>query len=342
MNSLASLLPYDGIEVDMLSLGGADAILVTRWFSGRAQRVLNKADAPTVKNFLLRRGARYIDHVVATHPHDDHSGGLVELLGDPEFRFGQFWMHLPWNHINVKDYWVNLQLTEAKKAAKILTESLQTQLALTTALGRRGVVPLEPFAGTKIGFMNVLGPSLTFYRTMVGEFKDLEKLMAFEGQITAHERAILLEEVYERYGIAEGADGELGGEPTEPENDSCVILGAEYNRNVFLFTADAGVPALENVANGWTGLRNCKWMQVPHHGSRRNISEDLIDWFKPEVAFVSACGDRKHPRQKVVNAFKKRGTNIYSTHYPDSGDLWYSLGFIPTRVNYGPATELYN
>src|SRR4051812_10085439 len=83
---------YNGLEVDMLSVGNADSILVTRWTNGLATRVLldggNKGSASTVKAFLLSRRIQYFDHIVCTHPHDDHAAGLIELVTDKRFDFG--------------------------------------------------------------------------------------------------------------------------------------------------------------------------------------------------------------------------------------------------------------
>src|SRR5436853_5645630 len=97
-----------------------------------------------------------------------------------------------------------------------------------------------------------------------------------------------------------GDDSTLGSEPTEPENDSSVVLATNVGSEVLVFTGDAGVPALELVRANYPLLRNCHWMQIPHHGSRRNLTEDLIGWFRPCAAFVSAAGANGHPRRKVV------------------------------------------
>jgi beta-lactamase superfamily II metal-dependent hydrolase len=85
-------------------------------------------------------------------------------------------------------------------------------------------------------------------------------------------------------------------------------------------------------------------MQIPHHGSRRNINERLIDYFKPTIACVSAAGNNKHPRKKVVNAFKSVGTKVYSTHYhvAEKGHLWYDIGTVPERSDYRQAVALYD
>jgi beta-lactamase superfamily II metal-dependent hydrolase len=88
-------------------------------------------------------------------------------------------------------------------------------------------------------------------------------------------------------------------------------------------TADAGVQALTQAKNSYK-LAGLNWMKIPHHGSRRNVNEELIGHFKPKFAYVSAAGNNKHPRKKVVNAFKSTGTRVFSTHYQKlgAGHLW--------------------
>ncbi len=77
-------------------------------------------------------------------------------------------------------------------------------------------------------------------------------------------------------------------------------------------------------------------MQIPHHGSRRNIATKLIEHFRPTTAFVSADGSDKHPNAAVVHTFKNVGTEVFSTHYPVDNDLWIGVGNIPARPNYTP------
>jgi len=47
----------------------------------------------------------------------------------------------------------------------------------------------------------------------------------------------------------------------------------------------------------------------------RNVNEALINYFKPQTAFVSADGStKKHPRRAVVNAFKAAGAKVFQAH----------------------------
>ena len=77
-------MSYDGIEVDMLNLGNADSILVTQWSAGVASRILidggNTSNAEKVLSFLSSRGIKYLNHIVCSHPHDDHAGGLLGVV----------------------------------------------------------------------------------------------------------------------------------------------------------------------------------------------------------------------------------------------------------------------
>jgi beta-lactamase superfamily II metal-dependent hydrolase len=213
---------------------------------------------------------------------------------------------------------------------------------LVQGLKARGKVVMEPFAGMMIGGLTVCSPLREFYRALLMEFTDLECLTRYENDITARERAVAMEHIRAILQPEAVDDSVLGGERTEPENDSSVVLATQFNGEVLLFTGDAGVPALELVRREWPTVRNCRWMQIPHHGSRRNLTEDLIEWFRPQAAFVSASGTDGHPRRKVVNAFQRIGTAVFSTHYPNAANLWYSLGVVPPRMDYGPAVQLYN
>ena len=98
---------YNGVEIDMLSLGDADCILVSFWSGFSVHRVLidggNKGDAPIVRGFLRGLNIATIDDVLSTHLHDDHSGGLIDLLSDETLTFGKLWCHVPHWHVESKD-----------------------------------------------------------------------------------------------------------------------------------------------------------------------------------------------------------------------------------------------
>jgi len=346
-------MSYDGFEIDMLNLGDADSILVTRWTNNVPSRVLidggNVSDSAKVISFLKARGATYLDHIVCSHPHDDHAAGLVGVVQSKDVTFGSAWMHLPWNHVNFDDLGAALRRgdADAKRVVKIVRESVETGHDLYEAITARGKLPAEPFEGTSIGFLKVCGPTQTYHEELLADFTDYEKLKAMDEAIASHEQDIQLEEILEHtlFGqeILEKTGSVLGGSPTQPENNSSTILGTIYGGETFLFTADAGVEGLTMAKNAYQ-LADLRWMQIPHHGSRRNVTSELIEHFNPQTAYVSASGSRKHPRRAVVNAFKNVGAKVYSTHYPlpNGSNKWFHRGSVPDRPEYSSTKPLYD
>jgi beta-lactamase superfamily II metal-dependent hydrolase len=334
---------YEGIEIDMLNLGNADSILVTRWTADQPVRVLidggNKGDSEKVLKFLSGRGIKHLDHVVCSHPHDDHAGGLSGIL--KAISFGQFWMHVPSRHVQLAELRVSLiletTLKRSQNVARILNESLQTTSDLESLVLRMGKTVQEPFSGTSIGPLMVCGPSVQFYEQQLADFKDFSKLEAMERLMEMRARQVANED---RGEVEESSVLGVGG--TEPENNSATILGFMYGNYTFLLTSDAGVEALTAAKDEYR-LQGLRWMQIPHHGSRRNINDVLIDHFKPQTAYVSAIGGSKHPRRAVVNAFKARGCSVFSTHYPaPGGHKWFHLGNVPQRPDYSTTSALYD
>ena len=345
-------MSYNGFEIDMLNLGDADSILVTSWTNGTPTRTLvdggNKSDAERILTFLKGLGVSHLNHIVCSHPHADHTAGLVEVVKSNKITFDNAWMHLPWNHVNFPVLAEALRRGEsnAKRVVTVIRASLATGKELYDAIQAHGITPREPFEGTDIGLLKVCGPSQQYYEELLQEFTDFEKLKKMEEAMASYDKHLLYERVLVGKATLQNllakSEGELGTHPTEPENNSSTILATVYEGKKLLLTADAGVEALTRAKNAYQ-LDNLYWMQIPHHGSRRNINKELIAYFKPSYAFVSAVGNEKHPRRAVVNAFKEVGTSVHSTHWPTpaGNDKRFPVGDVPARPNYSASPPLY-
>lgn len=343
-------MSYNGLEIDVISLGDADSILVTRW-SGTIPTVVlvdggNSSDGQKVLQFLRNRGVKYIHHIVCSHPHEDHAAGLIDVVNN--IPFGQAWMHLPDQHANLYNLRATLSASAVLKVRKMVEASLDIHSKLHQAILSKYRIVSEPFTGQSIGFLYVCGPSQQFYEQQLAQFEDIDKVRGIEQSLLDYERQLQREEyltglntAWGRFNLQREQHG-LGEAPTEPENETSTILTADFNGSRILLTADAGVQALTQAANAYQ-LKDIYYMQIPHHGSRRNVNPSLISLFRPKFAFVSAAGNDKHPRRMVVNAFKDIGASVYSTHYPNEEgvNLHFALGNVPPRPDYGPAVPLY-
>lgn len=110
-----------------------------------------------------------------------------------------------------------------------------------------------------------------------------------------------------------------------------IVQYAELNDKKIMLTGDAGREALEEaknylVDNLYVSLPGVDYFQVPHHGSRRNVSSELLDEIcgsklsllkKGTENFTavisSAKEDKDHPRKAVVRALWHRGAKVITT-----------------------------
>jgi len=332
---------FNGLEVDMLYVGNADCILVTRWVNSVPTNVLidggNKSAIAALRPFLENRGIGFLHAIVCTHPHDDHAAGLIELLKDESIGIGTAYVHIPQLHTDAVALEKALRSVAGSAEADSIRKSLATAKDLVAACKARKITIVEPFAGASVEFMTVAGPSVQFYEELLTEFTDADSIKAVDFQQTMHK---IWSDLHDN--AVEALDTELPQNPqTTPENNSSAILGCIQDGKKYLFTSDAGVSALEK-ARELYDLTNCYWMQIPHHGSRRNINPALIKQFSPTFAWVSAEGSKKHPRRAVVSAFKNAGATVCSTHYPTPTNMWIHTGAVPQRMGYKALVPLYD
>ncbi|HZI87402.1 MAG TPA: hypothetical protein VFD48_11255, partial [Pyrinomonadaceae bacterium] len=121
------------------------------------------------------------------------------------------------------------------------------------------------------------------------------------------------------------------------ENEMSVIQYANLCGIRVVLTADAGRSALSEAADyaPYAGLvlPGVDRFQLPHHGSRRNVSSEILDrWLgsrlatRPQTAngqaasyaiVSSAKEDKDHPRKAVVRGAIHRGANVLATEGAD-------------------------
>jgi beta-lactamase superfamily II metal-dependent hydrolase len=348
---------YHGFEVFFLFLNNADSILIRHHNQGVKTVILvdggRKGHTPIVRQFLRDMGESELDHLVCSHHHEDHAGGLVELVSDTTLTIRRAWVHLGdllVDRIDQSRFKAFTSLLRRAQASK------ETQRELVKALLKRGITPEEPFAVAEIGPLCVVSPTEEFYNSQLELIREESVAKALNNRYHKRDTRAMMEAIgFTKDGEDDSEDdGDLGGETTSPENEISTILvmpwtGADGLTKYFLLTADAGTAALADLQarseNAKSLLKAVKWMQLPHHGSRRNMNIELLDYYKPEVGFVSAEGSKKHPSVKLVNAVKERGGEVYSTHYPPKKNegVWLrqSCGTVP-EISTIPAKPLWD
>ena len=138
---------------------------------------------------------------------------------------------------------------------------------------------------------------------------------------------------------------------TNASNELSVVLYGSFEKGNVLLTGDAGVRGLTWAANmaDYLGLplQRFSFVQIPHHGSRRNIGPTILTRLVGNkqletdptrlTAFVSAPkDDEEHPKKMVLNAFKRRGGFVNATQ----GENIVYYGGFPERRDYHPLQAL--
>jgi hypothetical protein len=301
-----------------------------------------------------------VSHAVLTHADADHASGLRVVLS--ELKVSKLWLHVPWwSAAAALPYFADKQLSAEELASKIFKE--YDVIAEIVKIAQANNISIEqPFAGMKIGPFRVLSPYKVVYEYLLPQFdrtpdpdqQVIETANFWIGkQPSAFARAFDRAMAKVQKFVKETWDNERlkDGGVTSASNESSVVLYGDFTAGRILLTGDAGLWALNHAAytieQSGLKLQDFALVQVPHHGSRRNVGPTILNRLIGPIqpagtpprfsAFVSAPkDDDMHPRKIVRNAFIRRGANVIATQ-GISKIFW---GGFPARDNYSVAPIL--
>lgn len=320
----------------------------------------------------------HIDHVVLTHNDQDHAGGLRKIL--EEYSVGTLWMLRPWEYAHEI---INRfqRYSSVENLQKKLRETYSNIDALEKIAMKKGIKIKEPFQGSKIGAFIVLSPSKETYLKLIIDSpktpdakqhhkndqksglaallyptqpsNSLGGLASLENPIKISPLSTIGEKYAKTGGLIKAVWGDenLSENDTSEENEMSIVQYASLQNKKIMLTGDAGKLALIDsiiyAKSIGIPLPGINFFQVPHHGSRRNVSSEILDEIlgprlkeKPAVgeekftAIVSSAKkDLDHPRKSVIRAIIHRGGKLVKT---EGKHLRHSHK-APARSGWGPA-----
>jgi beta-lactamase superfamily II metal-dependent hydrolase len=342
-------------EIDFLPVGdgerGGDAIAMRfgAQLTPQQQQVVvidggtKESGEALVSHIRTFYGTSNVNLVVCTHSDSDHACGLLEVLEN--LTVHNLAMHRPWNHAaNIDELFRDPQINEDNLKRRF-KESLDNAHQLEQMANKKRIPIVEPFSDNTNGTspLSVLGPSKKFYEQMLLSFRGAPEPAAksiFSPRfVSAVKEAVNW--IMENWGIETLAEPDANA--SSAENNSSAILLFKDGNEMFLFTSDAGVPALTGAVEVATrmgvDLRTVNGLQVPHHGSKNNVGPAILNvivgpkkaaeqYTKTAIVSAPKEGEPRHPSKKVINAFMRRGAKVYSTK---RGTIWHHSLDVPPR-----------
>lgn len=353
----------DFFEIDFLSIESnksGDAILIRYQLDNVVRVHVVDAGFQNTGDKVVEHIKTYydapdlIDSVVVSHPDGDHAGGLRKVL--EEFEIGELWMLRPWLYANeLVDRFS--RFTSVENLIKRLKEIYPNITALEEIANEKEIPIFEPFQGAEIGNFVVMAPTKSRYLDLVVESEKTPESSQEERQSISMRKTLVGKLAIQAVRLLRTAWGEesFSDEETSAENNMSVVQYAKLCGINVLLTADAGRDALSEAADyaPSTGLSlpGIDRFQIPHHGSRRNVSTEVLDrWLgrrlsselnegeEKFIAIVSAAEkDEDHPRKSVIRAVIHRGAkaisnegrNICTGYNAPARDGWEAVEPIP-------------
>jgi beta-lactamase superfamily II metal-dependent hydrolase len=304
------------VEIDIIPAStetkGADSILIRFGTFSYDENVLNNQKVILIDGGYEDTSEKIIGHLnkyyhtktinllICTHPDSDHINGLVKFLENKTIKVEKALIHNPWQY----KYSINRKSSDYRTTPNSISVKLESSLSslddLLSELEKRKTDIKSPFAGDSEfdGIVKILGPEKSFYIKQVTMFPNMPDYKApydnYDAKIVNYNSNM--------YHFLDDAE-------TSARNLSSVILLFEFEGFRVLFTGDAGKEALTNAIEfakqNNIDLNNLNYMQIPHHGSIKNLNEEIINKINSNHYFVSAPPKSEdHPSKLLLNYFQ--------------------------------------
>lgn len=303
----------DGITIRFL---GDDACFHNVIIDGGTER--GKIYDSTLKNELERivSDGEILDLWIITHIDDDHIGGILRFIKDaPLIERFDLSKTTFWFNYSSFDYDTGLRTDNFK--------SVRQGITLREFLKQNGKLIEEIHSEIKpIGFygarLTILSPSLQALQLLKEKWEKSElkiRTRAYYKQLSGIKNDYSTP--IENFDLASFDLDE------SVENSSSIAFLFEYAGKKILFTSDSHptilVSSLNSIGYSTENRLVLDWMQVPHHGSKRNCNNELLAIIDCSHFVISADGVNRHslPNKKtlarIINSKVGQTVNFYVT-----------------------------
>jgi beta-lactamase superfamily II metal-dependent hydrolase len=320
-------------EIDFLPVGNSngDAICIRYGddANGYYLHVIDGGYTDTADTIIdhieTHYGADYfINNIVLSHADNDHAMGLIGVM--KRFTVKNLWMNRPWLYAAEI-----LPHMHGNYSLQGLIDKIREMhpylIALEELAQKQGTMIHDVFQGDIIGPFTVVAPSRERYIDLLPDLdKTPTSYRADAGTVGGFLKGLVeaAKEWFDETWDIETLSN--NPEPTSASNETSVVQYGVIEGKRILLTADVGPAGLNEAADYLAAMGVTQaphFVQVPHHGSRRNVTPAVLDRLigskvgKGETFGSAYCsvGSEKpdYPRGQVQNAFERRGYPVYVT-----------------------------
>lgn len=247
-----------------------------------------------------------IDVMINTHPDQDHTSGLIKVLECEDIKVTGIIMNRPWQDAGfTKEMFDDKRITD-NSLLKRLKDNFTFADQLEKTANIRGIGIYDASTGNSLydGALIILGPSVGFYqKELLASDKTPQSYISSRIEKTYSHKPYT-EEYCQKGQFIQWFDDE----ETSEVNQTSLIIALNLGVTKALFTGDAGKIALERALDFYDthcgSSKDFTIVQLPHHGSRKNISPAIINRFGNPDYIISCPPEGEgegHPSRRLIN-----------------------------------------
>ena len=342
-------------RIEMLPAGHGDSLLISYGEPDAPHYILvdggpyyfyaNKSKKELGKRLMLRhrlgelaRSDAELELMVVTHIDGDHIEALVKWVGSQP------------KTLPIKDLWFNgrqhlysgwLGIPEGEFLGKLIVKynlPWNKKFDGHAVVRKPGVAEKKLDGGMKLTVLSPTAEKLVKLRTEWDDVLEQEKLdtddpQAILERLEQNKRLRPEPTAAGWLGEAVDVDGLGGGDFNQDApapNGSSIAFLAEYKGKAVLFTGDAHPSTLVEGIRQLLKKRHLSSLpldafKIPHHGSRNNLSSELLQLLECRRYLISTNGSYyHHPDKEAIARILKYGALEYSKHSFDKAEVCFN------------------
>ncbi|MBW1799850.1 MAG: hypothetical protein JRJ85_03890 [Deltaproteobacteria bacterium] len=353
----------DTLQITMLPAKEGDCLVIT-WgrTSDKKYILVDGGRAWTYENALKRylrdRGITEIELLVVTHVDRDHIDGMLKLIKDSNLNlmvrniWFNTWDHLRGLKIENPEAEDDIEEFGAKMGEELSTEIISKSWRWNSCFDGQAVELRDDPGGNIIRIadmkLTLLSPDRDKLEALIPKWKKECQKAGITPGFTVKDY-IIADDDLEDFGAVDIdalADEEFSNDHSDA-NGSSIAFILEYKNRKALLSGDAHpdllVKSLTHLGVSKEDPLALDAFKVPHHGSKYNISKDLLSLMKCDHYLISTNGNFfDHPDDVAMARLMKYGTDdstLSFNYKTDRTSIWEEVHWqrdYKYKTNYPP------